>query len=307
MNATALAEAIGGKRQRKSNGGWVVCCLAHPDRSPSLSIDDGDDGRVLLRCFAGCDQQRIIDALRSRGLWGGGASADFRPPTDDERKAREAERERDRRRRIGEALAKWAASQLAAGTLVEAYMISRGLTLSVPPTLRYHPHLLYAQSGIHLPAMVAAVQAPDRSIVGIHRTYLRQDGRGKAGVEKPKMALGPIGGGAVRLGAAGPTLIVGEGIESCLSVAQETGLPSWAGLGTAGLAEMILPPLPEAAEVIIAADHDRNGAGQEAANRAAERWLTEGRRVRIAVPPHPDTDFNDVLRADELAAGAILS
>ena len=44
-------------------------CPAHDDRKPSLSIRDADDGKVLVRCHAGCDQARVIAALRSRGLW----------------------------------------------------------------------------------------------------------------------------------------------------------------------------------------------------------------------------------------------
>jgi hypothetical protein len=30
---------------------------------------DGDNGKVLIRCRAGCDQPRVIAALHSRGLW----------------------------------------------------------------------------------------------------------------------------------------------------------------------------------------------------------------------------------------------
>jgi putative DNA primase/helicase len=48
-------------------------------------------------------------------------------------------------------------------------------------------------------------------------------------------------------------------------------------------------------EVVILADHDENGAGERAARLAADRWLAEGRRVRIAMPPQPGTDFNDVM------------
>ena len=39
--------------------------------------------------------------------------------------------------------------------------------------------------------MIAGVQSPARKIVAVHRTYLRLDGRGKAGVEAPKKALVP--------------------------------------------------------------------------------------------------------------------
>ena len=48
----------------KPNGdGWLACCPAHEDRSPSLSINEGDDGRVLLKCFAGCSHDAIVGAL----------------------------------------------------------------------------------------------------------------------------------------------------------------------------------------------------------------------------------------------------
>jgi hypothetical protein len=38
-------------------------CPAHADRSPSLSLDIGDDGRALLYCFAGCATRQIMSAL----------------------------------------------------------------------------------------------------------------------------------------------------------------------------------------------------------------------------------------------------
>ena len=55
-------------RPRPSSGGWVVKCPAHDDRNPSLSIATGRDGRVLLRCFAGCSTEAILDSLGLR--WG---------------------------------------------------------------------------------------------------------------------------------------------------------------------------------------------------------------------------------------------
>lgn len=35
----------------------------------SLSITDGPNGTVLVKCHAGCAQEAVIDALRNRGLW----------------------------------------------------------------------------------------------------------------------------------------------------------------------------------------------------------------------------------------------
>lgn len=38
-------------------------CPAHDDRQASLSIAEGRGGRTLLRCFAGCEVQRVVAAL----------------------------------------------------------------------------------------------------------------------------------------------------------------------------------------------------------------------------------------------------
>jgi hypothetical protein len=52
--------------------------------------------------------------------------------------------------------------------------------------------------------MVALVEHCNRGPVGVHRTYLRPDGSGKAAVETAKASLGPIAGGAVQLAAIQP-------------------------------------------------------------------------------------------------------
>ena len=64
MTAETIAKALGG---RKAGGAWMACCPAHDDREPSLSIIDGNGGKVLVRCHAGCDQRRVIAALCSAG------------------------------------------------------------------------------------------------------------------------------------------------------------------------------------------------------------------------------------------------
>ena len=38
-------------------------CPAHADRNNSLSVGTGDDGRVLLKCFVGCDTVQIVGAI----------------------------------------------------------------------------------------------------------------------------------------------------------------------------------------------------------------------------------------------------
>ncbi len=41
---------------------WVAICPSHSDRNPSLAIKRGDDGRVLLKCWAGCGAADIVEA-----------------------------------------------------------------------------------------------------------------------------------------------------------------------------------------------------------------------------------------------------
>jgi hypothetical protein len=150
--------------------------------------------------------------------------------------------------------------------------------------------------------MVALVtRGVDDTPLGIHRTFLARDGNGKAPVEPQRMMLGPCRGGAVRLGMPNDVLMVGEGLETCLTAMQATGHPAWAALSTSGLRALDLPA--DVRAVIILADGD--DAGEAAARDRAWRWRREGRRVRIARPPR-GMDFNDMLmgRAPCIQAGA---
>ena len=61
MRAEAFAERVGARRT--GPGTWQAHCPAHQDRSPSLSIRAGEDGRVLIHCFAGCPPFAIAAAL----------------------------------------------------------------------------------------------------------------------------------------------------------------------------------------------------------------------------------------------------
>lgn len=51
------------------HSGFVLRCPCHDDTHPSMSIDQGDDGRILIHCHAGCAQETIIEELQHRGLW----------------------------------------------------------------------------------------------------------------------------------------------------------------------------------------------------------------------------------------------
>jgi hypothetical protein len=50
-------------------GEYLAFCPAHDDRkTPNLRLREAEDGRVLLRCFAGCGQDDVLSALTERGI-----------------------------------------------------------------------------------------------------------------------------------------------------------------------------------------------------------------------------------------------
>ena len=141
----------------------------------------------------------------------GGQQAACRPVAHDDRSAA--------------ALRIWAETHHLRRTLAEAYLASRSIELPFAASLRFHAGLNHP-SGSRWPAMVALVtDGESGKPVAIHRTYLARNGKGKAPVEPQKMMLGPTRGGAVRLSEPGETLAIGEGLESCLSAMQATGIP----------------------------------------------------------------------------------
>jgi putative DNA primase/helicase len=295
MNAETIAGALGGRR---AGGGWTARCPAHDDRNPSLSIRDAG-GKLLVRCHAGCEQERVIAALRGRGLWTENRRGS--PSQTAGRKPVERQPDRGDARRTEAALAIWQCARPARGTQVAAYLASRGIDLPPPDALRVHAGLQHPSGGTW-PAMVALVTAgADGTPVAVHRTFLARDGKGKAPVDPPKMMLGPCRGGAVRLAEPGEALMVGEGLETCLAAMQATGHAAWAALSTSGLRSLDLPA--GVRDVIVLADGDE--AGEAAARGCALRWRRPGRRVRIARPPR-GMDFNDLLsgRAPRVEAGA---
>jgi DNA primase len=63
-----IERIIRGLHARRSGSSYMAKCPSHDDRNPSLSIREVD-GKVLLKCHAGCSQSAVIDALKAKGLW----------------------------------------------------------------------------------------------------------------------------------------------------------------------------------------------------------------------------------------------
>lgn len=261
-------------QQKRTNYESCPCC----GQRNALSVTI-DKGRTLAHCHYGCPQDAVWKALR-----GGGTPT---PPIQQEPPQRHA---KESVRAL--ALKLWGKSLPAAGTLVDTYLASRGIVTPPPKAIRFIPNCLHRPSGAGYPVMIAAATDWQGRLQAIHRTYLAHDGNGKAPVTPAKMTLGQVGGLSCHLAPSGEELAISEGIETGLSVLQATGIPTWAALSAGGIRNLILPPLPLASMVTIAADNDP--VGIRSAQAAAHQWREEGRKVKIATPPQ-GKDFNDIL------------
>ncbi len=161
-----------------------------------------------------------------------------------------------------------------------------------PIWLRYHGALKHAPTNLRFPALVAGVTSGGGKFIAVHRTYLKLDGSGKAAVTSPKMALGSLQDGAVRLGRADKALGLAEGLESALSAQQLFELPVWAVLGSR-LDRGVIP----ASVIEVQVFGDNGDKGHEAAEKAAKRFTEDGHRVAIRYPPEQFGDWNDALQA----------
>jgi putative DNA primase/helicase len=283
VTAAEIAAALGGAH--RSSGWWRCRCPVHQSRGATLALRDG--GRALIvKCFAGCSRRDVLAELGRLGLTGDATNDLGRPFSF----ARHTDRD-DAARRVAAARTIWNAATGARGTPLVAYLAARGITISPPCSLRYAA-ALWRRDGTRGPAIVARIDDIGGELIGISRTWL---GRGPDGQWRRdvRAMLGRAAGGAVRLAPATETLLIGEGVETCLAAMQATAQPAWAALSTSGLVALVLPLIVRA--VVILADHDVSGAGERAARSAAERWIADGRRVRLAMPPKPGTDLADVL------------
>jgi hypothetical protein len=194
----------------------------------------------------------------------------------------------------------------ASGSLVETYLRSRGLEL--PPgctDIQFHPDLTDYGGKIGRPAMIAIIRDPvtGEETGGIWRTYLQDDGCGKAAdMKSAKMGLGPVAGGAVMLmpmGADG-TLGVAEGQETALAAAMIFAVPVWAGLFAGNMRKLAFPRGLK--KLFIFAD--RGEVGESAAEDLGRRAIDAGIDTEIYLPHglKDGADFNDDLLGGDCRA-----
>ena len=186
----------------------------------------------------------------------------------------------------------WRRCRAVDTTRAEAYLRARGITQYCFPALRFHPALFHREADRRLPALVAAVTDPDGALHGVQRTWLDPGTQVKADVLPSRKALGRVFGRAVRFGVPGSTILVGEWVETVLSIVTAAPrLPAAAALSAGSLGAFVPPEGISC--LIIARDNDVEG--ERAAERLARRSARAGVVSRVIVSERGD--FNDDLLA----------
>ncbi len=303
------------------------------------------DAIALVMAVKGLEFMAAIDWMCGpRDAADPAGAARKRKLAEDRARVRTATADRMRADAMRAAVAIWKGSVPGEGTPVRDYLERRGVTRAMMPVmpicLRFDRAAKYMVPDARArgewrhvftgPAMVAAVQGPDRALIGVHRTWLDlSQPKGKAVHPHPfrpgevcdaKKGLGSKKGGAIRLltpnGA--DTLVMGEGIETTLSAMVAGVYPGaafWASIDLGNIAgkragrsreQSAIPDMTDAdafippawcRRLILIMDGDSNPASTRAQIEAgARRAMVARPGLRAQVVECPaGRDLNDVL------------
>lgn len=241
------------------HGNVATCrCPAHSDRTPSLSIRQGDRG-LLVTCFAGCDPNDVLRELA-------------RVPLGRRYPAPAVERPSG----TGNVERLWGEGLPVPGTLAERYLTSRCI-LPVANDVRFHPRCPLGPKPrtVFKPALLVGVREANR-LVALQRVFIDPS----SGRYTEKVTLGTLGVGAWRGGELGPTIALAEGFETARAWSLLHGLPCWASLGSRRLDLIGVPD--SVTTLILAGDNDL--AGRRAVTRGVAAYASDRREVRADYP-----------------------
>jgi len=202
------------------NTGSCVITLRGPHAGDWIDFDGNEGGGPIsaIEAATGLDgRDLIVEAAQMAGV-ASGAPARQAP-------AAKPAPKRDASQDIAHILSKAVPIH---GTPAAAYLQARGLTLPDAGDLLFHPDLTHWETKTGYPALLGQVRDRSGEVIGLHRTYIVEDGNEvrKAPVAKPKMMLGRVAGGAVQLAPLGngDRLALTEGIETGLAAQVPEGL-----------------------------------------------------------------------------------
>lgn len=331
------------KKTNVSRGDYWACCPFHGESRPSFHCEVRKGRYHCFGCGAagnhfkffmeldGVSFPRAVEMVAHLGgvqLPGGGeetpAEKRRREAAEQQRRAeasrKAAEQRREEEEKAENARWLWKSGQALAATLAETYLNGRSIELVDlrapvwPQSLRFHSGLLMpANQDIpvefhrrRFPALIGAVQAPDRRVTAVWRIFLSAEGHALTNAEgkKIKLGFGPASGGAVRLGPVSETLRLAEGIETSLAVMAllQSEASVWATLSTSGMQNFQIPSGVRRLEIYADGDHHRlnkrtgdvmTPPGIRAAETLQSRARAAGVEVGIYPSPAPD-DWLDV-------------
>ena len=264
IDAQTISDALNGKR---SGAGYLACCPAHDDRTPSLKISDGDNGRPVVHCKAGCSQEAVISALTGMDLW---------PRVDDDHSLSREELNKIRAEAKAKAEARQAEEQ-ANQTMAAQKALAILNSATGDPT--GHPYAILKRVG--LGSLVKRGQWPQRGwndalLVPIYDQAgkittvqaINTDG------QKDFLAGGKIKGCFHPLGkitGATGRVLIAEGLATLDAVHHATGLPGVMATSAGNLEPVAraVRELAPKAEIIIIADNDIKSDGTNPGKSAA--------------------------------------
>jgi putative DNA primase/helicase len=306
MDTRTLARALGGVAVGRNAVNAPGPGHSPGDRSLSVRLDPAAPEGFLTYSHAGDDWRVCRDHVRRKlGLpdWQPGDEQDRRvqPSRRKEfdqmainREAERRERTEDDLMRIAKATRLWEGARDPGTTIAVKYLQSRALELpSDVFALRFHSRCPWRDENtgttIRIPALIAAFTSiDDDMLTAVHRIRLDQPERWP---KVERRMLGVMYRAAVKLDPLwGDTLVIGEGVETCLAARQLGYGPVWA-LGSVG-AISFFPVIPSVRRLMILGETGK--ASQEKIQICGRRWQRVGRRVQI-VMPDVGSDLNDQL------------
>lgn len=263
---------------RRLGGTWsgdtAMCrCPAHADRTPSLSIRQGDRG-ILLTCHAGCNSRDVFREL----------SLIARIPDINKAVMEKA------KPNLGKPhLAIWHAARPIENTLAERYVRNTRNIWAPLNDLRYHPRCPKGQGTLATfePALLVSMRRAGE-IEAIQRIFLDP---GTANYTE-KRVLGTAIGAAWTNGPPARAIGICEGFETAAAYMSLTGIQAWATMGAKRFHQLTIPSDVET--LILLADNDTEG--RHARDRAWEAYRRPGLTIETEWPPGCMNDWAQLLK-----------
>jgi putative DNA primase/helicase len=303
MNLRSLAHALGGE----VSGRQIIAPgpkHSPRDRSLAVRLDPAAPDGFVVHSFAGDDWQECRDYVRFRlGLpsWEPGDEQQRMVGRDHLDKWDVAAVEGESKTRTEDDIVRIQRAQniwdqaVEPGQQAKDYLASRALDPRKElfgNVLRFHPNCPWRNENTgqteRVPCLIAAFRSTiDDIVTGIHRIRIDQP---QHWPKTQRMMLGVIKYSAIKLGNSGPSLAIGEGLETCLAAMQLGIEPVWA-LGSVGNISFF-PVLDGVGEIRILCETGE--ASRRAFKMCGRRWWKANRTVN-RIRPTVGSDLNDSL------------